>query len=165
MTLYSKILRLVLSVAAFLGLCIGVIFWPEISQSFTSQDGGQSGDTLGRLGSNSLPVDQTDQIREFVLGDQKSKTPAARVINQRLKNRQSDEITVAVDLQSTSWSTAYPSLRVTMLDNTNKVLRTFTVSNAEYLHGRSLTQETILFKFKTLPDEAHLRVKPFYPEL
>ena len=163
MKLSTRICLLAAASVVFSGLFIGLIFWAEISQAFAAHQLGQYSDTGWSHSSHLLPVDQTDRISDVVLGDRKSKIPSAKVLSQRLKDHQGDVVTVALDLQSTSLSTAYPSLLVVMLGSDNAVLRTFTLSNADYRHGLSLTQEPILLKLQTLPDEARLTVKPFYP--
>lgn len=151
------------SIAVFMALFIGFIFRAEISEAWNAHLTGEySGDVLSR-NTHLLPITDTDQIRDFVLGDQKSAIPAARVIYQRLKGRQGDLIAVACDLQSTSLNTTYPSLKVVMFDVNDQVLRTFVLSNTEYQHGSTLSLERIFVNVHALPGEVRLTTQAFYP--
>jgi hypothetical protein len=150
-------------IAGFLAFFIGVTFRAELSETWSAGLRGDYSDAGWSRDKHLLPSERTDQIRDLVLGDQKSAIPAAQVIFQRLNQQQGDLITVAFDLQSISLSATYPSFKVVMVDESNQVLRIFVLNNTEYTHGASLSLERIVVTVRALAGEVRLTLLPFYP--
>lgn len=165
MSLHSKIWLIVASIALF----IGFTFWSEISESWKS--------SVGALGSrpisderNYLPVEDTERIRGFVLGaglveggSTLTTVASAKVSNQRLVDKREGFVAVAFELDSTSMSHDYPSLRVSLSDAQGNALREFVLSNAQYNHGASLSHETVVLPLKLQGRESKLHLSAFYP--
>lgn len=146
---------------AALGCGLAAVFWPEITDSWSNPVSGIYKDGLTTI---ALPLSETDQIAGFRLGT--GATPPLSLRTDNLKTTRISNNTVALvfTLASSRASAVYPSIRISLVDENDKVVRTVVLSNTQYTHGSLLTSEPVAIDLRLQAGEAGCKVWPFFPQ-
>ena len=154
----NKWLRyLILILMLFVGVTI--LFWGEIVDgakggfnSLMNEDGG----------SRVLADTELSKIKEVYFKKESNNLDEIKVGNIRVVNKENNEITLGVGISSSSENNDYPSLRVTVLSNTGKVLRFSDFGPDKYEHQSKLSSEVINLTIPAKTGDSSFNVSAFY---
>jgi hypothetical protein len=145
---------------AALVIGIAAAFWPEMADTWSTPVVSMYKDEVIKP---QLPIAATDLITDFRLGS--GAEGPIKLMAQNLKTHRisSTMIGLGFTLVSSKASTVYPSIKIALVDESNKVIRTLVFSNTQYVHGATLSSEQISLDVRLQPGETGCTVQPFFP--
>lgn len=149
---------------AALGLGLGCLFWPELSDTWSAALDGLQPEAPQWA---QLPMAESAAIVGFRQGAGPAVPtgPRTRALQSRRQADGSVELRFA--LSGPLQEGGYPSLRIYLFDGSQRLLRTLVLSNHQYAHGNGLElahgSEAIALRLPLRPGEAGYTVQAFFP--